>query len=171
MTSSLVRPLPPSTAATFANPSRCDAVEGRHRQNEFIHFFAERIGPSSCQVRDARREWNMKDVIAEMDRLKREKEPKQNASSALLNYDIFLESPFSPPAVNEKPARHTPILHHPRSCLRFAPPWRSERKTLYRCQPFSRNPELSNSFTVQSQSFLASSLSFAWPISPPAFGS
>jgi hypothetical protein len=30
----------------------------------------------------------MKDVIAEMDRLKREKEPKQNASSALLNYDI-----------------------------------------------------------------------------------
>jgi hypothetical protein len=45
----------------------------RLRQDEFLRFFAERIDRFSCQVGEERREWNMRDTIAERDRLKREK--------------------------------------------------------------------------------------------------
>lgn len=45
----------------------------RLRQDKFVRFFAERIDRVSCQVGEGRREWNMRDVIAERDRLKREK--------------------------------------------------------------------------------------------------
>jgi hypothetical protein len=50
----------------------------RERQDELMRFLAERIDRFSCQIEDARREWDVKAVVAERERLRREQEPEQS---------------------------------------------------------------------------------------------
>jgi hypothetical protein len=49
----------------------------RERQDELMRFFAERIDRLSCQIEDARREWDVKAVIAERERLRQKQKQEQ----------------------------------------------------------------------------------------------
>ena len=46
----------------------------REEQDELMRSLAERIDRFSCQIEDARREWDLKAVIAERERLRQKQE-------------------------------------------------------------------------------------------------
>jgi hypothetical protein len=55
-----------------------DPPQERERQDELIRFLAERIGRFSCQIGDAKREWDLKAVVAERERVRREQEQRRD---------------------------------------------------------------------------------------------
>ena len=55
----------------------------RERQDELMRFLAERVDRFSCQIEDARREWDVKAVIAERERLRQEREQLQEGDQGI----------------------------------------------------------------------------------------
>jgi hypothetical protein len=56
------------------NTDEDSSPQERERQDELMHFLAERINRFSCQIEDAKREWDVKAVVAERERLRQTRE-------------------------------------------------------------------------------------------------
>jgi hypothetical protein len=56
------------------NTDEDSSPQERERQDELMRFLAERIDRFSCQIEDARREWDVKAMVAERERLRQEQE-------------------------------------------------------------------------------------------------
>jgi hypothetical protein len=56
------------------NTDEDSSPQERERQDELMRFLAERIDRFSCQIEDARREWDLKAMVAERERLREKRE-------------------------------------------------------------------------------------------------